>query len=712
MTSKTLWNKLFSRECRQKLWLYVILALVMFFAIPVLLLMAIDSNELNYYMTRTDLIEAVHGYLRNGYALGGFLTMLLGTLTAFFCFSFVYGKAQTDLYHSLPVRREKLFLIQYLAGLIPSILLQIVMALVSFGVLAAKGYLTGPIAKTLVFATAKSMVSYLIGYNVSIVAIMLTGNLIVGILGAGVLLFFAAMTRFLFETYRASCFQTFYSTYTEQDGFLVTLLTPTAVCNLTGDGPRDVGTLLLILLEALLIGVAALFLYKMRPSEAAGRTVWSKIAKPLIRIPLVIFAALCGGLFVSFLLMNLPAGWYFGVFLICGILTHAALDLIFEQDVKGMYRHPVQLVISLLAAAFIAVIFLYDLFGYDRYLPAEVKVETVSVKLENLESEMGHLVPGEDGTWEYGMYDDILQELRLEEKEPVLNLAREGIESLSPVRSAIERRRHENYDNSYQYEPEKLMYVVCYHLKNGKDVYRRYNAPIELTNRDAAAVYENPAYHDYIYQVDDWKETDLIKTVEARAWNDALAFDGTMIDTRTFLNAYAADLEERKFADLEAFPILRLTSYDNRTYIDALCGYFIYATDKHTLDYLKSIGVEAGDFECRIDPSEIREIMLYDYRTEPAAEIYVEDAAYSDKMVYGGGNQSYVFNREDHADGLSKIAGIMIPCNMTYTNSVLHPTCPWCGLDVWLDNQVNEYSQPFTVRFVDGALLEEIIASY
>ena len=77
-----------------------------------------------------------------------------------------------------------------------------------------------------------------------------------------------------------------------------------------------------ILVTAAVTAVSVL-LYRMRGSEAAGKAMAFKVSQHIIRIPVVILSALCGGLFFWYLHDSI--GWaVFG--LICGLLlSHLSL---------------------------------------------------------------------------------------------------------------------------------------------------------------------------------------------------------------------------------------------------------------------------------------------------------------------------------------------------------------------------------------------------
>ncbi|MBO4901243.1 MAG: hypothetical protein J5518_00425 [Lachnospiraceae bacterium] len=686
MTSKTLWSNLQKIECRHRLSMYICWFVAMLF-LPVTLLMTIDGMELNGYMIREELAENLAMYLDNG-GLGanGVMAVTLGLATAFFCYYYVFGRPMLDLYHSIPVRREKLFFIKYLSGLVPSVLFLLVSTLLSFATLAVKGYLAPVVLHSFWIAATKNLVAFVIAFNLAIIAIMLTGNLVCAVLGSAVLSLFATFATELVELYHSNCFQTYWE-LGGTDTLLYMLFNPFSLAGFDTETDRIVLRFILLLLEAAVFGAIGLLLYLKRPSESVGKAVCYKIAKPFIRIPLVIMAALGGGLYVAFMFNSLPAIWYWAAFLLIGLLAHVILEIFLEQDARGIYRHPIQLVASLAVAAVIAVIFQYDLLGYDRYLPKEADIQSVSVRLSGIESELAHFEPNEKGEWDYADYEAILDDVQIADHAAVMDLAGAGIAALDPERSAIARRQN-SMQNVDVPEKEPLYYVIKYTLRSGREVYRSYTADFDGLYDASERIYEDPAYRDYLYQIDDFVNEDLLGIISARTWDDMQAFDNSQIDVKAFLKAYEADLAKRKLADLAQIPLLRLSSYDPVTYCDYLNGYYIYASDTMTIAYLQSAGFDTDAFAFRLDPEAIEQIIVHDY-SQPA-DLYAGDMkfAYTDSMAYSDENM-VCYTREDDAETIARIAEVMVPQSFSYNNSVLHPMQPQIDLEVTYSGDMN-----------------------
>ena len=87
------------------------------------------------------------------------------------------------------------------------------------------------------------------------------------------------------------------------------------------------------LAASVLFTVVGCFLYKKRPSEAAGKAMAFPVTMPVIRVILVLLSAF--GLGVFFWGLRSSTGWaVFG--LICGaVICHCTIEIIYHFDFKS-----------------------------------------------------------------------------------------------------------------------------------------------------------------------------------------------------------------------------------------------------------------------------------------------------------------------------------------------------------------------------------------
>ncbi len=97
-------------------------------------------------------------------------------------FAYLHSKKKVDFYHSLPVRRETLFAVSFVNGILIMAAVYLVNLLIAMAVMAANGMSPGMFVGAGFKAFGFHMVYYLLMYATTVLAMMLTGNVILGIL--------------------------------------------------------------------------------------------------------------------------------------------------------------------------------------------------------------------------------------------------------------------------------------------------------------------------------------------------------------------------------------------------------------------------------------------------------------------------------------------------------------------------------------------------
>lgn len=681
MTSTTSLNKLFLFELKKRAWAYVIMLLAILFVQPVSLLMTIENMEMQSYFTRAEILRNISYHITQWFGNRGVLFALTGFACAMICFAFVYNRASVDLYHSLAIRREKLFLVKYLSAILPVLLIQFIGLLLTLLVLSSKGYMTGILYRSLLMESYRNLVAFFLYLHLTIIAIMLTGRLVIGVFGALTLAGYAMFLSVVLKEYYSAFLQTYFPSLSDQPIWLL-LLDPSSVFGRNFSTTNDVSGLLFILLvEAAVLFAVSLALYRLRPSEKTNVNLCYHISKPIIRIPVVLLAALCGGIFVFRTAYALNAFWYWSAFIVCGLLAHLTIELIYEQDIRKLFAHPVQLAAGLLTAAVIALVFQYDLTSYDRFIPKQAKVESVGVQFFNLENEIGYFKENPDALEEFErwQYQDpgliFLKELKLPYIDDAVTLANAGISNLNPERSAFARRR-QSVGQIYEPEPEMLIYAICYHYRSGKDVYRTYHAPVEQVYAAVANIYESREFKETLYPLSDIVEKGLVTTMTASGYSDTPAFTQDDVNLKKFLRAYEKDLENRNLNTLKERPIMRLQSYDMKTYMNFLSGYCLYESDSNTVSYLKSVGIDIAEHKFNLTPEQITTIVLHDYSGED-----------------GYNAEAVTLTMPEDRERIEETLSVLIPQAFCYSNNVLHPCNQMFDAEV---NYINANGMPTT----------------
>ncbi len=394
MISKNLFFKLLREQTKQRIWLIALMCLVSFFAFPVAsALMSgafLDMEQLTAQADRSaglltvemcrnmasqELIEEFQDWISPTGPLLLWMIPIAAAVGGLAEFSFLHSRRKTDFYHSLPVKREILFAVSYVGGIL-YVAVPYVIGLLAAGLMIQIKVMPYSVDwGTLLTGALQGIAFFILSYSAASAAAILTGNIVVSILGIFVFFFWGPLTVFLVHAYCQAYFTSFY----QAEGILswLSVSNTSPVFFYWTAGANAGGRALEALAAGAVIGVAAMILYRKRPSEAAGRAMAFPLSQPLFKIILTIPGALGFSLF--FYEMRGSFAWgLFGLF--CGVLIMACvIEIIYHFDVRQAFAGWKSTAVGAAAALSIFCLFFFDLAGYDSYLPEQEKIESVGV---------------------------------------------------------------------------------------------------------------------------------------------------------------------------------------------------------------------------------------------------------------------------------------------------------------------------------------------
>ncbi|MEY8354847.1 DUF6449 domain-containing protein [Lachnospiraceae bacterium 54-53] len=652
MTSKSLYFNLLKEDGKRRLWSIALAFLVFFFSFPVRIALVLGDDikqKMSHQYIVSGLADSL-GFL-NGWAAALFI--ILALIMGVSSYSYLHSRQKVDFYHGIPVNRKHLFWANYFNGIFIPAAVYGINLIITLGVIAVYGISPVEVAGTAFWGFLLFILHYSMMYSVTVLAMILTGNIIVGILGTVVLQFYFVCTVLVLQLYFGQFFHTSYRDGEEVFSFWLDKTSPFTLF-ITNMGKLRTGVpageqairISAVLAVAVILTLLAFLLYKKRGSEAAGRAMAFGISMPMIRIPIVILSSLGGSIF--FWLLHSSAGWaVFG--LLCGMfLSHCIIEIIYNFDFRKLFSHWKQMVVSAAVAAILFCGFRYDLFGYDRYIPAESSIESMAVSMNDRNYWVSYGVPRKDSMgdyyWEYQDPDDyIFSHMELKDTAPALAL----------IRDAVERNRKLHHGNgvSEDWEDGKNGYSfsVKYNLKNGKSIYRSYVMSSDGIRPEIVEIFENPDFLQAVYPV-------LSQTPENTAWVRVSRGEQTIIASRDrngtdkamtekLLQAYQEDfknlkvktmLKENPVASIQFLTKLQAEAETKQNekqtswqYSDVTSrGYYpIYASFQRTLELLK---------ECQIDVDSWNSL-------ENVTEISIESDQFTTyKPTYEAVNSQYL----------------------------------------------------------------------
>ncbi len=396
MTSKIFWRKRFPENVKNRMWALTVSSLMLFIQIPLTAVAQItreDNYEYLMYsgLTAEEISTRLSQMIADSFLATIapnnpgtiFLYMMLALGLALNGFAYLYRSNEVDFYHSLPVKREQLFTLNYVTGalffLVPYAINLVLGTLI---ILTKAG---GALDLGLVFtAFVNHSVYFLFLYGVFILAVMLTGNMMTGILGSFTLASYGSLLTLVISAYMS----TFQLTRVWYDHFFERVFanaSPAGLYIMAGFSEHPVRYLLIGVIGAAVSAFLALILYKRRMLEAAGRAMAFRITEPVIKYLIGAPVAAAAGI-IFYFIMGMDAWAYFAIVFI-GLIACFVIEIIFQGDFRKFHARIIVTAAAIVTALLMFVVFRYDLIGYDQRRPAAEKISGVSICIDELSQE-------------------------------------------------------------------------------------------------------------------------------------------------------------------------------------------------------------------------------------------------------------------------------------------------------------------------------------
>ena len=627
MTSRSLFFKYMKENTKQRIWNLALVLLLCFFAFPVTTALwsstAFRPENLNSSLPadlartqaqRDFTRDMLRMYSMKGGALAFMLTIAAVVLAAS-GFAYLHSKKKTDFYHSLPIRREMLYAVTCLNGFLYMAVAYLGFLTIAAVMIRVKGV---PFDwGSLYLASVEHLCFFALVYMTAILSMLLTGNLVVGLLGTGVLFSWGPVICMTISAYFSEYFTTFYG----DDSFLLALSERTSpvawyvkACMSSQPGRMA----LWAMLAAAVLFLLGMLLYRRRPSEAAGHAMAFPITEPIIRFLIAVPSSLLlGAMFHS---MMYEDGWtVFG--LVCGLLlVSCIIEIIYHFDFKSLFAHKRQLLVSAVFVGVVFAIFRFDLFGYDRYLPATEKLASGGIYCDLLDpdatSQYHSTVEYTEG-W-YGVTFDAMPSSTLADEmqisddqglELLHTIAAQGVHDAAQARDRFLRGGGRSYDVEEGDEAFRNV-TIAWHLRNGRTVYRSYRVNVSGVRAALESVYDLDAYKTAMYPVlslsaDDvaginYKEEDECSHVKLAGADVKAALLAAYQEELKALTsetrAHEMPIAEIQFKTNEQQALIQKLRDEggNYTLFNHYYYYPIYPSFTKTIALLRACGVEVG----------------------------------------------------------------------------------------------------------------------
>lgn len=495
------WFSLFLMKdcCKRTLWAPALYFVILFFALPVTAILSmqqIHNRQFLFEPETMNWVAELHRRLAFLFGTGnGFLgaifmiTAFVSALTVFF---YLHKKKRVDFFHSLPVKRETFFFSHYIAGILFILIPYVINLAVAVVAVFSFGYGNYLSIMSLVLAALQHLLMYVLIYSLGIATAMLTGNLIVhGLLYSFLLVVGPALIGIYWLIV-----DNFYPLfYMESIPFvsMVTNSSPLAkyIEMLSTDYLSGVEVVLIAIATLCLIALA-LFLYKKRPSDCAGLALAFPKTKPFFQWLITLVISIYMG-FAFYDLGRESIAWLFFGIICGGLIITRIIEVVYAFDFHAIKKNIPATVVFLGIICGLFFIPIFDITGFNDYMPAKDTVATMKIQVYNPYEKL------ESPYYDYS----IREENSFIKSNKYLLTTEENLAAAYKIATIAHEGRTEVRAYTSRYD-EKTQVLICYQLTNGKKVYRQYyGVPIQTIQPELATILASAEFKENYYTFHD-----------------------------------------------------------------------------------------------------------------------------------------------------------------------------------------------------------------
>jgi ABC-2 type transport system permease protein len=367
MRSKIFW---FNRELvfhifRSVGWIGIVYFLALFFALPLNILIRASNEEFLGYTRVQNLFEF-------NFDIQVVFMIVLPVLLAVFLFRFLQVKQATDLIHSLPIKREKLYHHYAISGVILLLMPVVFNSIVLLIVQKVMGLEQLYGLEDISYWTGVTLILNFVFYTAGIFVGMFTGiSAVQGVLTYIFLLFPAGISILIVYNlkYFLYGFPADYFLKKQMEKFSPLLL----LIDLNYK-PLDKTSVYVLIATMILLYWLSLFVYKNRKLEAASQAIAFRKLVPVFKYGTTACFMLLGGLYFG--MIQHQIGWLIFGYAAGSIVGYFVAEMVLQKswrvfgNLKGFFIYAA-------AAVLIMAIFQIDITNYEKAVPELDEIERV-----------------------------------------------------------------------------------------------------------------------------------------------------------------------------------------------------------------------------------------------------------------------------------------------------------------------------------------------
>lgn len=462
---------------RGKSWIPAFLSLGLFLAFPVALLLMVGNWRAAGY-TQEQLTLLYEGLWKGKLVItGGAVAAVAAVFNSINGFGYVYSRKKVDFYHSLPIKRSRMFWSRVYTGLLYYLIPYAIAEFFAVCIGAARGFFSLKLMGLAVTLFFVHLLLYLLLYFSIVLVFCVTGNFLMGALCLAGMYLYGPMLGVLLSSCAYRFFDTFFLGYPY--GFFKALedyaspITLAAAFVQKYEEGRGMALAVVLLVLTLIFMAVSYIAYIRRPSEAAGKPmVYGKLAA-VIKFMIVVPCGVGTG-FVFYLIPTSHARNIWCVFgLVLGtVLAHGMTETLYQMDFHAFFSKKAQLFAAAVLVAVCALIYQKDLLHFDAYIPEQEEIEALNVDMMVLSGDMTDYVKEQaDGT--FCIKDStswVQRETALSGKDGI------GDETYTVLQKIVENQENRKFREEGEQTEEGTFrrLLLGYQLQSGRKVNRSY----------------------------------------------------------------------------------------------------------------------------------------------------------------------------------------------------------------------------------------------
>lgn len=569
MTSRNYLFNSIKDNIRRNFYLLILITLGFIVVFPLKTIMVLDRAKAGIGTVESELSYVQQEFLNciginNATAtiFIGIAAVLLGVIG----FIYLYSGEKTDFYHSLPLKREELFIVSFTSGflvfLIPYVLSVGVTYLIGFGYHGVSEQ-SGIWAAT---AIGTNILFFLELYVFTILAVLLTGNLFTGALA---FLGFMSYGWIVYTAYSYMNHMFFDTLAYFQESKIAEYLSPVIahirVMQDWGTEESSIrGYALYVVILIIVVLAADIYIYKVRPSESFHKSIAFQKLQPVIKIFAVLPISILASLFFSSG-MEHEFLWMIVSVILLSLVLSCAFEFLFTMDIRKCILPKISTGVILAVLVVLLAGYKTDILGVDSYLPEKEEIETMSVYFPSINERMSY-------PYEYTMQaDKQMEKSQTKDFDAIYELAKLGVnyhqnnEAESQLMSPVSVRSKTAWTVSDDVNSTMVSVYIRYHLKNGKTVYRAYYVPeTEELLALTSDVYDNWDYKKAMLPTSYLSEKDVEYLYVRNFYGNRMQINASKDTVENIYKTYKGELESMTFKQSRTDRILGYLSVDEK----------------------------------------------------------------------------------------------------------------------------------------------------